>query len=423
MSDWFGVYDGPESIRAGLDLEMPFPAARGRKLLEAIRDGSLAESQLDARIAKVLAYMARNPAPPYEQRKPEELSPAPPTQRSAINRKVAAEGIVLLQNDGILPISPDSQGKPPSVAIVGSFAVDRVLSHLVNPSYLVTPLAGFRSAVESLYPSVQVDFAHGIDTHRIVPLLDSRFTEQVRFSYWNQGERSRSTGSHVAPASTEQYPHAMTAMLMRPIPGLDSKGDFEIEMETVFQVPMAGTYKMSVIACAHTQLHLDGALIYEFLPQKPMSVEHFLFFAHQYEQTFDIKLEVGRQYRLTAITGKQAQVGHEPVAQGLRIGLVIIRDRKTAIEEAVTLASQSDIAICFVGTNAEWEMEGVDRTDLQLPCGQEDLVREVIKANPNTIIVNQSGAAVDLRAASSARAVIHAHFCGQEAGNGEFSSR
>jgi hypothetical protein len=48
------------------------------------------------------------------------------------------------------------------------------------------------------------------------------------------------------------------------------------------------------------------------------------------------------------------------------------------------------------------------------------MVRQVAEANPNTIVVNQSGGAVDLMfAQESAKAVLHAHIGGQESGSGK----
>jgi hypothetical protein len=59
---------------------------------------------------------------------------------------------------------------------------------------------------------------------------------------------------------------------------------------------------------------------------------------------------------------------------------------------------------------------------LELPSGQADLVREIVEAKggDKVVVVNQSGAAVDLACADRAAAILHAHFAGQEAGNGEW---
>jgi beta-glucosidase len=88
------------------------------------------------------------------------------------------------------------------------------------------------------------------------------------------------------------------------------------------------------------------------------------------------------------------------------------------IAEAAALASKSDVAIIFAGTNREVETESFDRTELRLPFGQDELIKEVCKANRNTIIVVVAGAPVDLHTAdSSSEAIIWSWFNGSQAGN------
>ena len=55
--------NGVESIIAGMDLEMPFPAARGHKLIGAIKAGQIAESDLDTCLRRVIDFLARVKAP------------------------------------------------------------------------------------------------------------------------------------------------------------------------------------------------------------------------------------------------------------------------------------------------------------------------------------------------------------------------
>ena len=66
------------------------------------------------------------------------------------------------------------------------------------------------------------------------------------------------------------------------------------------------------------------------------------------------------------------------------------------IGAAETAARNADIAVVVVGTNSEVESEGFDRTDLELPGNQNELVRRVYAANPNTIVVVNAGAPVVL---------------------------
>ena len=92
-------------------------------------------------------------------------------------------------------------------------------------------------------------------------------------------------------------------------------------------------------------------------------------------------------------------------------------DDDAELERAVELAREADVAIVVVGTTAEVESEGFDRTTLALPGRQDELVRRVNEAQPRTIVVVNSGAPVLLPWLDEVPAVLLCWFPGQEAGN------
>ena len=67
------------------------------------------------------------------------------------------------------------------------------------------------------------------------------------------------------------------------------------------------------------------------------------------------------------------------------------------VEEAVALAKEADLVIFFGGTNKSIETEGSDRQNIDLPCGQNELVAALYEANPNLVTVLISGGPTDLR--------------------------
>jgi beta-glucosidase len=87
------------------------------------------------------------------------------------------------------------------------------------------------------------------------------------------------------------------------------------------------------------------------------------------------------------------------------------------IAAAVALAGSCDVAVVVVGTTAQTESEGIDRTTLALPGSQDQLVRAVAAANPRTVVVVNSGAPVLLPWADQVAAVLLTWFGGQEYGN------
>lgn len=91
-------------------------------------------------------------------------------------------------------------------------------------------------------------------------------------------------------------------------------------------------------------------------------------------------------------------------------------------EEASLLAAQkaaraADVAIVVVGTNDYWESESYDRTTMELPGRQAELVERVLDANPSTVVVLNTGAPVALPFADRAPAILQCWFGGQELAN------
>ena len=100
----------------------------------------------------------------------------------------------------------------------------------------------------------------------------------------------------------------------------------------------------------------------------------------------------------------------------LRLGLSPVVGEE-AIARAVALARSAQTALLFVGRNGEWDGEGLDRTNIDLPHRQNELISRVAAANKNTVVVLQSGSPVAMPWLDQVAAVIQAWYPGQEAGN------
>lgn len=149
MSDWGAVVDRVAAVQAGLDLEMPSSGGRtDAELVAAVRDGRLAERELDAVVDRMLelAHLAAAVEPhPVDFDAHHELA-----------REVAARSIVLLRNEGeLLPLRPSA-----SVAVIGAFAADPRYqgdgSSRVVPTRIDTALGAIRGYAEG-----QVAYAQG----------------------------------------------------------------------------------------------------------------------------------------------------------------------------------------------------------------------------------------------------------------------
>jgi beta-glucosidase len=88
------------------------------------------------------------------------------------------------------------------------------------------------------------------------------------------------------------------------------------------------------------------------------------------------------------------------------------------IDMAEAKAKAADVALLFLGNTANIETEGIDRETLELPESQVRLLQAVARANPNTVVVLTSGAAVLMSPwLGSVPAVVEAWFAGSETGN------
>lgn len=112
MSDWGAVSDRVAGVAAGLDLEMPSSGGiNDKKIVEAVRSGKLDEAVVDQAVERILEITYRyldnaKPETPWDQEADHQLS-----------AQIAAECMVLLKNEGVLPLS-----KEDDIAFVGEFA-------------------------------------------------------------------------------------------------------------------------------------------------------------------------------------------------------------------------------------------------------------------------------------------------------------
>ena len=131
VTDWGADNDHVAGVKAGSNLVMPAPGAdAAMQLVKAVEEGTLSEADLDARLTELLgvllsAHEAVSKAPKDFDRE----------AHHALAKKCAENAVVLLENDGILPLS----GKE-SIAVIGDFAetprYQGAGSSLVNPTKL-----------------------------------------------------------------------------------------------------------------------------------------------------------------------------------------------------------------------------------------------------------------------------------------------
>jgi beta-glucosidase len=128
--------------------------------------------------------------------------------------------------------------------------------------------------------------------------------------------------------------------------------------------------------------------------------------------TSELKLEGGKPYPIKMEyywkgnpRYRGVSIGHEPPQP------------KDPIADAVKLAKKADVVVLVASLTGEWESEGFDRADMNLPGAQNELIERVTKANKNTIVVLNVGSPVEMPWIEKVPAVIQLWYNSQEQGN------
>jgi beta-glucosidase len=192
----FGLRDPAKSLRAGLDIEMPFRQQRAMRLADALDDGEVSESDVDAAVERVVATLLRFA---FVFESPPPISVVGCDEHRLLARDVAVASTVLLRNEGnLLPVD---RGSVKRVAVLGRLAAMRNLgdggSSDVKASRVVAPLDGIRAAFGNemvTYSADDASVASGADLVVVV----------VGYTKDDEGEFIDDKGT--APLIAEMFP-------------------------------------------------------------------------------------------------------------------------------------------------------------------------------------------------------------------------
>lgn len=410
MSDWWGTYS-PNVVQGGLDLEMPGPARwMGEHALDGVRRGKLSEGIIDDKVRRILrtleraGLLGRALAMPPEQAALEECAVDKPEHR-AIARQAAAESIVLLKNDrGILPLGSDVK----RIAVIGANARWAAImgggSVRVTPHYAVSPLEGIR---ERAPDGAQIQYAIGCAIHKTLPSLDLTWLKDgLVLEYFDNRELWGE------PVRRDRICKANLVWFGTVEPPLEVD-NFSIRLTGTFKVPEDGTYCFSLPTTSQNRLFIDDVMfINQWHPTPEMPLPAAASHIEEGNAVAEVALKAGQAHHL------RVEYAAEPGTfwRNMRIG-AMVKVPAHAMDDAIHAASESDVAVVFAGQTAEWESEGFDRPDMELPGEQVQLIERVAAANPNTVVVLNTGSPVTVDWMDHVAAVVHTGYLGQETGH------
>ena len=170
MTDWFGGADAAAQMWAGNDMLQPGRPGQFEDIVEGVRSGRLSEADLDRNVRRVLELIVKSP-----RFKGYEFSNKPDLKaHAAVTRQSAVEGMVLLENNGVLPLASEIS----RVALFGTTSYDFIAggtgSGNVNRAYTVSLLEGLRNAGYAIDDELEKTYTKYIkeETERLNPKSD-----------------------------------------------------------------------------------------------------------------------------------------------------------------------------------------------------------------------------------------------------------
>lgn len=422
MSDWFGVYDAKSSITNGLDLEMPGPPqCRVHSATDhAINSGEIHINDVDERVRSLLSLINYCHQSGVTEEDPETSDNNTPETIEKL-RKISRESIVLLKDDdrnrSILPLK-----KSDKIAVIGNNAKQAAYcgggSASVLSYHTTTPFDSIKSRLED---SNTPAYTIGADAYKNLPPLGPQMTDSdgkpgfdAKFFVGSPTSKDRKLIDHFQLTNSQVF---LVDYYNEQIP---ENKEFYVDVEGQFIPEEDGTYNFGLTVFGTGRLFVDDKLVSDS-SQNQTPGDSFFGLAAQ-EVIGSIHLVKGKAYKIKVLYGSSVTRTYEIAASvafeggAFTFGAAKQRNEDEEIARAVEIAKANDKVVLCIGLNQDFESEGFDRPDIKIPGATNKMVSAVLKANPNTVIVNQTGTPVEMPWASDAPVILQAWFGGSEAG-------
>jgi beta-glucosidase len=381
--------------------------------LDAVKAGYLKESDIDIAVTRL--YTARIKLGMFD---PPEMVPYSNIDEKlldsaghrAMARKIADESIVLLKNDGVLPLKTSGI----KIAVVGPLADQtKVLLGNYNgvPSHTVSILEGIRAE----FPNASISYVAGTQFlgHDAEPVPAGVLTTDgkpgVKASYSRLDMSNMNKPVVSAPVATRIEPTIDAAAAPFPAEIAQVK-PLVIRYEATLTPRESGDYNFGLAGNGGFRVRLDGKDVTSGWE------------AHASEPKIGrVHLEAGKPLAL--------QVDYSPGERSdPSAKLVWSKVNLAPSPAAIAAAKSADVVIAVVGITSELEGEempvheegfkGGDRTSLELPKPEEDLLEAVVAAGKPVIVVLTNGSALGVNwAKAHANAILDAWYPGEEGGS------
>ena len=404
---------GALSVKRGLDNECidSYADAVGNtdytQFLDAVRQGFLAEKDIDLAVRHLFTARFRLGEfdPPamvrYREMGDSEIDSE---AHRALALRTARESMVLLKNDGILPLG----SKFKKIAVVGPSAESsRVLlgNYSGEPSRVTTALEGIRKT----FSPAEITYAPGMNLLREESIVPAAVfsTENGKPGLEAEYYPNKEFQGPASLVRVDKYidlePPPLGANSLAQPPG---PNEFSVRWTGILTPVQSATYQLQPTASSN-KLWVDGKLVIDTS-----------MLGSDAPKTAVVTLEKGRRYAF-----KLEAVSRDDGGATL-LWLPLLR---RPLEDAVAAAKSADLVIAVLGITSQLEGEelqvslpgfkGGDRTSLDLPKDEEDLLQALKNTGKPLVVVLMNGSALSVNwADKNANAILEAWYSGEAGG-------
>ena len=408
------------SVIRGMDNEcVTFTSRFGEPVekayVDAVQQGYLPESTLDTSLIRLFTARMKlglfDPPEmvPYTKIDPKELDSA---EHRAFARKLANEAMVLLKNDGILPLKTGIK----KIAVVGPLADQTrplIGNYAGQPTHIVSVMEGLKAE----FPNAAITFVPGTQFLRTdgTPVPDSILTTPegkpgLKAEY-SEAMGRPGLGAPPPPvlvARTEANVNLTAANLPSEVANKKSVG---VSWTGFVTAPDSGDYLMGIRGRGFGRLSIDDKQVAMMFGGAEVG-----------SGVGRVNLEKGQKAAVSLNVGVMGSMGGKPEAQ-----LIWTKVNNAPSPEAIAAAKNADVVIAVVGITSALEGEempvtepgflGGDRTSIDLPAPEEALVEAVAATGKPLAVVLMNGSALAVNWINDhANAVLEAWYPGEEGG-------
>ncbi len=398
-----------QAVKAGTDLEC---GSDYKNIVEAVKRGLLTEADIDVAVKRI--FTARFKLGMFD---PEETVPYAQIPffvncsdyNNSLSRQAERKSIVLLKNEkNLLPLSKDIK----TLAVIGPNA-DNFESLIGNYNGIPKdPITILKGIINKVTPDTKIIYAEGSDLaegiHNLIP-IPSRYLQTEEGKQGAFGEYFNNRDMKGQPVFT-RVDDNIDFYWEHLSPRYDMPDDnFGIKWTTWLVPPVSGTYAIGSWGSSGYEIRLDGKKIISSMNEhEAIHIEA------------PAELQAGKKYKI--------EVFYKNYAGDAAIKLLWAEPRPTLRADAVKAAKEADVVILVLGLSQRLEGEempikiegfsGGDRTNLNLPAVQEQLLEAVTATGKPVIVVLTSGGAMSInKAQEKASAILLAGYGGQQGGN------